>query len=429
MPLPPAMAASQVLQPPEKPDEFQVLHDAALTIMGLIEVPPQSRLALQETRQPTTQSSVELPPTRDAHSQRSWKDKSWEYELAEVRNMTDSLSSVYREIAIDDLRDAQTPHERRIALIKAAITSDERGPVKNNSAFSLLKASNERVAASIKAKAKAAISSSSSRKRKAESTLEEDIALYKQDLGHIDLDGMHVDMNCDQVRKRINQVLDDAIMKKGEFCKAIGLSNNSLNAFLQKRGPMDGMKSEVYTSAWTWFKQRELAGLKMPDVKKRQQAEAAAAAAASSSGPTGAGHAAKKSKTTASSDAMPDLSQIHLAGEETDSVLVFDSADEIRKKISAHLKTPGLTQAQFCRDLYAQIKAPTCKGIQSKQLNDFRGKKGPLAGCTSSVYYAAYVYFEKLRIARGKPKNAHRLEMERIYPGEGVDREDDGRHG
>lgn len=164
----------------------------------------------------------------------------------------------------------------------------------------------------------------------------------------------------------------------------------------------------------------------MPDVKKRQKAEAAASDGASGSA---AGPAAKKAKTNAASAAVPDLSQIHLDGEEDDEVPVFDTADELRKKISAHLKTPGLTQAQFCRDLYAQYNAPTCKTISTTQLSSFRGKKGPRAGITSSVFYAAYVYFEKLRLATKKPKSTHRVQMESIYPDNGIDQEDDGRRG
>lgn len=157
----------------------------------------------------------------------------------------------------------------------------------------------------------------------------------------------------------------------------------------------------------------------MPDVKRRQLADAAAASKVAS------GSAAKKAKTSAATE-IPDISDIHFHDEKTDNVPVFDSADEIRKKINAHLKTPGLTQAQFCRDLFAQLQAPTCKAIQSKQLADFRAKKGPLSGCTSSVCYTAYVLFEKIRLAKGKPKSAHRLEMEKAHRG-GVDRTHDGR--
>lgn len=267
---------------------------------------------------------------------------------------------------------------------------------------------------------------SAPKKRKAgpETSLAEDIAAYKQNLDHIYVDDIVVDMNCSQVRRRINQVLDGGIMNKTEFCRAIGSSNASLNNFLQKSGNLGG-NTDAYTTAWAWFKERELAGLKMPDVKKRQKAEAVAAAADGSAS-SKAGPASKKAKVL---DTLPDLSQIHLDGEETDSVPVYDTAAEIRKKITAHLKTPGLTQAQFCRDLYAQLHAPTCKSISPQQLATFRGKKGPRAGCTSAVFYAAYIFFEKLRIANGKPKSAHRLAMEGIYGDEGFDRDDDGRGG
>lgn len=296
-----------------------------------------------------------------------------------------------------------------------------------SSAFHVLAASDNRVAGATKTTTSSG-GASGSRKRKSATTLEEDIAAYKQDLSHIDVDGMRIDQNCNQIRKRINQILDSGIFKKGEFCSTIGSSSNSLNRFLGQSGPFKGSESEAYSNAWAWFKQRELAGLKMPDVKKRQKAEAAAAASAAggAGGPT-----AKRAKTTgaaAAGETLPDLNNIHLPGEETDEVPVFDSADEIRKKINAHLKTPGLTQAQFCRDLYAQLKAPTVKAIQPKQLADFRGKRGPLSGCTSIVFYAAYVYFEKLRLAKGKPKSAHRLEMEMAHR-RGLDRTFDGRHG
>lgn len=56
------------------------------------------------------------------------------------------------------------------------------------------------------------------------------------------------------------------------------------------------------------------------------------------------------------------------------------------------------------------------KKIQSKQLADFRSKKGPYAGNTSSVFYASYVYFEKLRFKDGKAKSKSRLDMEKVHP-------------
>ncbi|XXG96857.1 hypothetical protein Hte_003148 [Hypoxylon texense] len=258
------------------------------------------------------------------------------------------------------------------------------------------------------------------RKRKSETSLDDDIAAYKQNLDHIETEGMAIDLTCNQVRAKINKLIDSGIMKKGEFCKAIGCSPNSVNTFLSKTGSMGGEGSSAYTEAWGWFKQREIAGLKMPDMKKRQKTDAAVAADAVA-GSSRTGRAAAPQASTA------DLSSIHLPGEETDEVPVQDTCDEIRKKITAHLnKTPGLTAAQFCRDIYAMLKVPTVKSFQSKSLNDFRNKRGPNAGCSSKVFYAAYVYFEKKRIAEGKPKSQHRLKMESIWP-EGFDLEHDGR--
>ncbi|KAI1820063.1 hypothetical protein F4861DRAFT_90229 [Xylaria intraflava] len=253
-----------------------------------------------------------------------------------------------------------------------------------------------------------------SRKRKAPTTLEEDIAAYKQNLDDVISPHEFEDdqlPSCHVIRGRINKLLDSGIMNKTEFTKAIGCNSASLSRFMQSTGPMGGSGSSVYYNAWVWFKQREVAKLRIPSAKKRAEA-----AAATMVGPGGGRKPSASMKTVGS---LPDISGIHLVGEETDEVPVYESCDEIRKKINAHLKTPGLTQAQFCRDMYAQLNAPKCKGIQSKQLADFRALKGPRAGARSSVFYAAYVYFEKLRIAQNKPMTAHRETMEELWAAEG----------
>ncbi|KAL7624929.1 hypothetical protein AAE478_004143 [Parahypoxylon ruwenzoriense] len=268
---------------------------------------------------------------------------------------------------------------------------------------------------------------SSSKKRKAEMSLEEEIAAYKQNLDHIiSRDAFEDDRlpSCNAVRARINKLLDAGIMNRTEFSQAIGMrSTTNLSNFLKQTGPYGGSGSAVYYSAWAWFKQREFAKLKMPDVKKRQAEERDAAASS-------AGASAKSEPTlkTAAATSLPDTSNIYLKGEETDSVSVWDTCDEVRRKINAHLKTPGLTQAQFCRDLFAQLNEPKIKDIRQKQLADFRAQKGPRTGAKSTVFYAAYVYFEKLRIALGKPKTIHREEMEHIWAWKGgFDRENDHR--
>ena len=108
------------------------------------------------------------------------------------------------------------------------------------------------------------------------------------------------------------------------------------------------------------------------------------------------------------------------------SALTLDS--QIRRKIDEHLLIPTVTKAWLCRDLTKQLHTVGTK-VQYNMLDAFRKKRGPSAGCTSSVYYAAYCFFENFRILRKDPKSKHRLEMERIWP-HGMDRDrDDSKRG
>jgi hypothetical protein len=100
------------------------------------------------------------------------------------------------------------------------------------------------------------------------------------------------------------------------------------------------------------------------------------------------------------------------------SLTQTDTCDEIRRRINAYLKKPGVTQAQFLRDIAAQFHAEP-KKPQQTQLSAFRSKKRPYAGNTSSIFYGSYVFFEKRRIKEGKPKGKKRLEMEAIWAKEG----------
>lgn len=117
--------------------------------------------------------------------------------------------------------------------------------------------------------------------------------------------------------------------------------------------------------------------------------------------------------TVSSSPASEDMAE-----QEPRDSSIIDTCDEVRRKINAHMKKPGVVQAQFLRDIAASYrKAP--RKVQSTQLSKFRSKKGAWEGNTSVVFYGAYVFFEKLRIAEKKPKSKKRLEMEDIYSKEG----------
>lgn len=237
-------------------------------------------------------------------------------------------------------------------------------------------------------------------------------ALAPEPAVEINLDDIEVDeyinQNCDQVRRKINNFLDSGAMTKTAFAREIGVSAKSLSGFMGEHGAYKGSNYAAYGAAWEYFRKREIAGLKMPSKKQKTTAGGKAGAPAFNS-------------------AGVDISGIYLPGEETDSVPVYDTCDEVRRKINAHLKKDGVTQAQFCRDILAQLNSQSKpSNIQSSQLARFRGMKGPKTGCTSSVFYGAYVFFEKVRIKEGKPKSQHRLDMEMLWPN-GFDREHDGR--
>ncbi|CAD0110173.1 unnamed protein product [Aureobasidium uvarum] len=214
-------------------------------------------------------------------------------------------------------------------------------------------------------------------------------------------DGSPMD-SCTVVRGKIKRFLEAGEMRVGQFCDAIGVSGNAYRRFMAQNGKFAGEGSETYQNAWLFFKKREMAGLKIPTKKQKT-----ATGASSSS----------TSFAAENKNAVTDISNIHL---DDDAVEVYDSCDEIRKKISAHLRKPNVTAAQFCRDLLTQYhsskKPPQ---IQSGQLTKFRGYKGADTGNTSCVFYAAYVFFEKVRLAEGKPKSKHRVEMEEIWGGNG----------
>ncbi|CRK39905.1 hypothetical protein BN1723_015605 [Verticillium longisporum] len=157
---------------------------------------------------------------------------------------------------------------------------------------------------------------------------------------------------------------------------------------MKQVGPHVGYGSDVFHAANRFFRKRELQGLKAaPGKKVRRGVE--------------------------SKDL--DVSGITLEGESEQAVKVYDTCDDVRRKINAFLRKPDVTQAAFCREIAKSF--PGDRKVQSKQLNDFLGKKGATAGNTSCVYYGSYVFFEKHRLKEGKAKTQMREEMEKIHPG------------
>lgn len=190
---------------------------------------------------------------------------------------------------------------------------------------------------------------------------------------------------------------------------------------MKQSGAHKGSGSSTYGAAFRFFKKMELRGEKLPTAaskNKKAKLEAEAKGAEK-------GGEKKKTRNSAKADKDAenekwDVSNVEsLPGEDSGTVEIYDSCDEIRRKIAAHLRSSGVTQASFLRAIAASFPADDNKKIAPKQLQDFQGKKGPLAGNSSAVYYGAYVYFEKLRIKNGKKMSAHREEMEEAWWAEG----------
>ncbi|KAK6008803.1 hypothetical protein QM012_000706 [Aureobasidium pullulans] len=95
-------------------------------------------------------------------------------------------------------------------------------------------------------------------------------------------DGHPMD-SCNVVRGKIRRFLEAGEMKIGQFCEAVGVSQNAYRRFMAQNGKLAGAGCDTYQNAWEFFKKREMAGLKIPTKKQKTAAIAALSSAASSS--------------------------------------------------------------------------------------------------------------------------------------------------
>ncbi|OOF94864.1 hypothetical protein ASPCADRAFT_131450 [Aspergillus carbonarius ITEM 5010] len=220
-------------------------------------------------------------------------------------------------------------------------------------------------------------------------------------------------------------------MSTAAFQRAIDVSSRSYSEFLNQEGTDKGARSATYRNAVKFFQARrggvvpfQLAEAQTAANQGVHSAEApvgepapepAPAPAPASMVTTAAPPPAKKAKKSPVPAGF-DLSAIHLDGDEDMKVPIFETCDVVRKKMKAHLRKPGVTQAGFLRDIAKAAFPQTVKRLNSKSMADFLSYKGPNTGSSGVIFYAAYVFFEKLRVRDGKPKNDFRLEMEKIWP-------------
>ncbi|GLB36293.1 hypothetical protein LshimejAT787_0305810 [Lyophyllum shimeji] len=134
---------------------------------------------------------------------------------------------------------------------------------------------------------------------------------------------------------------------------------------------------------------------KAPVHKKARSSDASAVAPSSNSQDT---------EDTAKPKSWKD---IKLEGEDEECVPVYDDCAEVRRKINLLLKTPGFKITHWLKEI---------GDINSNSYRRFMKEKGKTDGASNGTYYAAYVYFEKVRILEGKKKTAKRISNEESMP-------------
>ncbi|KAI0762867.1 hypothetical protein C8Q74DRAFT_1182392, partial [Fomes fomentarius] len=117
----------------------------------------------------------------------------------------------------------------------------------------------------------------------------------------------------------------------------------------------------------------------------------------------------------AAASAPKDWREVVLEGEAEVSVYKYaDDCNEIRRKIHLLQKEPKFKITHWLKHI---------GNINSNSFQRFMKASGPTGGASNGTYYAAYVYFEKVRIAEGKKKTAKRQRNEIEFLG-GLPRED-----
>ena len=138
--------------------------------------------------------------------------------------------------------------------------------------------------------------------------------------------------------------------------------------------------------------------------------------------------ATKKGKSTKKEEkkGVPSVEGIHLDGEEEDAAPVYETASGMRRAMTTFFKRPGVSQKAFAQ----AISDAAGFTVSTNSVANFRSKgkgkaggAGAVDGADSKAFYAAWCYFEKLRILEGGKKSKHRLEMEKAWGAQGMSRD------
>mmetsp|Transcript_41398 Transcript_41398/g.81120 ORF Transcript_41398/g.81120 Transcript_41398/m.81120 type:complete len:322 (+) Transcript_41398:35-1000(+) len=206
--------------------------------------------------------------------------------------------------------------------------------------------------------------------------------------------------SCNVIRTEITRFLSSSQMTQTAFLRDIGCNSNSYGRFMKLKGPMNGIQNGVYWGAARFFEKKKLTEewekKHNPAAAKRKRESAAAE---------------KKSTKSKLEDVQSKANISYTEGP------IYDSCPDIRRKITAFLKSSGTTGTAFCRLIGCPANSLT-RFMKHKPVpgtsGDAQKTRFQQPGAAMSIYPNAYHFFERLRLAEGQPKTKKRIENEAV---------------
>jgi hypothetical protein len=213
--------------------------------------------------------------------------------------------------------------------------------------------------------------------------------------------------SCDALRRKITLYLATKEQTQTAWCKSIGVGPPSFASFMKQKGTWKGTGNGTFRGATRFFLAREKAAKAASAADKALPPAERKRKAADASGE----RAAKK----AAGDALlARIAATPLPAADCDEFgrpRCFDDCDDVRKACAAFVAEGLCTQAAFLAAL-----DPSGAPVNGNSLGTFLRIKGATAGAGSKMFPLAYAFFEKRRIAEGRPKSAKRLRAEIEFP-------------
>lgn len=204
--------------------------------------------------------------------------------------------------------------------------------------------------------------------------------------------------SCDSLRKKITLYLGTKEQTQTAWLRDIGVSPPSFASFMKQKGTWTGTGNGTFWGATRFFQRREAA------CKAAAQAVPACERKRKTADEAGARAAKKRAgEALLARLAATALEQV----DENGGAVVYDDCDDVRRACAAFLAEGLTTQAAFLAAL-----EPRGPPVNGNSLGSFLRGKGASDGAGNMTYRLAYAFFERRRIADGRPKSAKRLRAE-----------------